>query len=528
MAKMNNVSPVRWVRFARLVTAVCALIALAGLFDFARSTSAARPQQPGTAQSQGHPPQFRVVRSLCGSKGTSHGSDFRVEDPKNEFHPAEDHQIIVYFEWEGPPGSHHAEGIWRSPDGKAVVTSDFDLASQSTHYSGYWTLAIPEAVAPGLWALEATIDGQPAGTQTFRIVSERNASPTVPGAPLPPTPAEVYQRAASASVFVTSQDAQGEAITRGFGFFIDKNFVLTSFQVVDGATSVRIDLADGTHTVVNDLVAWSRPNDWAILKVDYDKAQPLEKAAPDSWKVGDLCYVLTSQGQGSRTIQSVNLTGLQGSGKASQRLTVSQFGGQNVLGTPLLDSYGRVIGLLSGGLAGMGSSRMGNWTAYLDPGQGMTAIADLTVLPLAQLPATATSQPTSTFADLAARGALEKPLPQISQVITGSFCEDFRRIASDIMPVSPTRTFSHARGNLAVVVDWAPVKKIKGMQQLRVYDLNNQPVLQTNASKIDLQPRVTNTSAWKLSIATIPPGIYRVDVLIDGEPQWREFFHLVD
>ena len=36
---------VRWVRFsARLVTAVCALIALAGLFDFARSTSAARPQ----------------------------------------------------------------------------------------------------------------------------------------------------------------------------------------------------------------------------------------------------------------------------------------------------------------------------------------------------------------------------------------------------------------------------------------------------------------------------------------------------
>ena len=94
------------------------------------------------------------------------------------------------------------------------------------------------------------------------------------------------QRAASASVFVTSQDAQGEAITRGFGFFIDKNFVLTSFQVVDGATSVRIDLADGTHTVVT--VARSRPNDWAILRLT--TIRPLEKAAPDSWKVGDLCY----------------------------------------------------------------------------------------------------------------------------------------------------------------------------------------------------------------------------------------------
>jgi hypothetical protein len=527
MEKKNIGSLALRARFVGLAMAGCALIALAGRLDFALSASAAWPQQSGVAQSQNHSPQFRVVRSLCGSKGTSHGSDFRVEDPKSEFHPAEDHQIIVYFEWEGPPGSHHAEGIWRSPDGKAVVTSDFDLASQSTHYTGYWTLAIPEAVAPGLWALEVTIDGQPAGTQTFRIVSERNASPAAAGAPLLPTPAEVYQRAAAASVFVTSQDAQGEAITRGLGFFIDRNFVLTSFQVVDGATSLRIDLADGTRAVVNDLVAWSRPSDWVILKVDYDKAQPLEKAAPDSWKVGDLCYVLTSQGQGSRTIQSVNLTGLQGSGK-SQRLTVSQFGGQSVLGTPLLDSYGRAIGLLSGGLAGMGSSRMGNWTAYLDPGQGMTAIADLTVSPLAQIPPAATSQPPSTLADLAARGVLQKPLPQVSQVVTGFFCEDFRKIGNDIMPVSTTRTFSHARGSLAVVIDWAPVKKIKGMQQLRVYDLNNQPVLQTTPSKIELQPRVTNTSGWKLPIATVPAGIYRVDVLIDGEPQWREFFRLGD
>jgi hypothetical protein len=519
---------IRRAKLANLAAACALVIVCAAPLHAGHAVSATTLQRSTVTQTPGHPAQFRVVRSLCGSKGASHGNDFQIEDPKNEFHPAEDRQIIVYFEWEGPPGSQHAEGIWRSPDGKAMVTSDFDLASQGTHYTGYWTLAIPETIATGLWALEATIDGQPAGTQTFRIVSDRSAAPTAAGPPPPPSPGEVYQRASAASVFVTSLDAEGEPITRGFGFFVDKNSVLTAFQVVDGATSLRIDFADGVRTVVYDVVAWNRPADWAILKVDSDKVQPLERAAPDSWRVGDLCYVLTSQGQGSRTIQSVSLTGLQGSTKSSQRLTLSEFGGQGILGAPLLDRYGRVIGLLSGGLAGMGSSRMGNWTAYLDPGQGITAIADLTVLPLAQIPPGLASQPASTLADLATHGALEKPLPQVSQVITGSFCEDFRRVGDDFMPLRTTRSFSRARGNLALVVAWAPLNKLKGMQQLRVYDLNNQPVLQTTPSKIELQPRVTNTSAWKLPLASVPPGIYRVDVLLNDEPQWREFFQLVE
>lgn len=517
----------RWVSFSSLACVVLLLIAAS--LGFAATPCAGSPRQGGAGQAQGHPPQFRVVRSLCGSKSTGHGADFQVQDPKSVFHVPEDHQIIVYFEWEGPPGSHQAEGSWRGPDGKVVVTSDFDIASPGTHYTGYWTLAIPESIAQGLWALEATIDGQPAGTQTFQIVSTRNAALTSPGAPPMPTPAEVYQRAAAASVFVTSLDGDGEAITRGFGFFIDKNIVLTAFQVVDGASSLRVDFADGSHAIVNDLVAWNRPRDWAILKVNSSSVQPLEKAAPNSWKVGDLCYVLTSQGQGSRTIQSVNLTGLQGSPQSAQRLTISAYGGQNALGAPLLDSYGRAIGVLGGGLAGMGSARMGNWTSYFDPGPGSTMLADPTVLPLAQLPEAATSQQAVLLSDLATRGALIMPLPRTSQVANGTLCSNFKKVGGDaIFPVSPGRNFSHKQGGFALVVTWAPIKKLKGMQQLRVYDANNQPVAQTAPAKIDLQPRVTLYSAWKVALSSVPPGIYRIDVIVDGEPQWREFFQMVD
>src|SRR5579863_7960464 len=189
----SSTRPKYRVRLARSTLATAILTLWGASLGTGVGLAAASPRQGGAGQAQEHPAQFRVVRSLCGSKGTGHGADFQIQDPKSVFHPSEDHQIIVYFEWEGPPGSHHAEGSWRSPDGKVVVTSDFDLASPSTHYTGYWTLAIPELIASGLWALEATIDGQPAGTQTFEIASVRNTTP-LPARPPLPTPAEVYQR----------------------------------------------------------------------------------------------------------------------------------------------------------------------------------------------------------------------------------------------------------------------------------------------------------------------------------------------
>lgn len=466
---------------------------------------------------------------MCGSKGSAHGSEYQLQDPRNTFHVPDDHQIIVYFEWEGPPGSHHAVGSWRSPDGKVVLNSEFDLSSPGTRYIGTWTLAIPESISPGLWALEATIDGQPAGIQTFQIVSDRSAAPTSPGGPPMPTPAEVYQRAAAASVFVTSLDHNGDVISRGLGFFIQKNLVLTAFQVIDGASSLRVDLADGSHATINDVVAWNRPQDWAFLRVDSGQMQPLEKAAPNSWRVGDLCYLLASQGQGSRTIQSVNITGLMGTAPSAQRLTISFSGAQEMLGAPVLDSYGRLIGVLGGGLTGVGSSRMGNWTSYLDSGAGTIAIVDPSVLPSALIPEAAMSQQAVTLSDLAAQGALVMPLPLNPQVATGSLSEDFKKMGGEaIFPVGPGTRFSRKQGTLAVVAVWGPSKKMKGTQQLRIYSVENRLVAETPPGKLDLSPRVTVYSAWKVPLSSLQPGVYRVDVIAGDEPQWRQYFRLIE
>src|SRR5882724_679312 len=114
----------------------------------------AQSTAPSGVTPQAAPPQFRVLRSVTGSKGTPHENDLTIEDPRSVFHVPEDKQVIVFFEWEGPLGLHHFVGTWRSPDGKAFSISDFQYVAQETHFRGYWTLTLPEFVPTGLWVLE--------------------------------------------------------------------------------------------------------------------------------------------------------------------------------------------------------------------------------------------------------------------------------------------------------------------------------------------------------------------------------------
>lgn len=470
-------------------------------------------------QSQAPASKFRVVKTVCGAKGVSHGALFEMQDTRNVFHVPEDHEIIVYFEWEGPPGSHHAEGLWRSPDGKVALNSDFDLISTGTRYTGTWRLALPETITAGLWALEAQIDGAPAGTQTFEIISS--------APPPPPSAGEVYQRSAAASVFVTSLDADGEAISHGLGFFVDKGTVLTAFQVVDGATSVRVDLADGSNVKVNNVSGWSRREDWAVLKVDSPGVQPLEKAAPNSWKIGDLGYVLTAQGAGGRAIQNVNITGLQGLQPAAQRLTISAVGGGMALGSPFLDAYGRVVGILSGGR--FGGRRMGLWAAYVEPGETAATLPQMTVRPISGIPDTAMSQTPVAFADLQTQGALMLPIVRSPQAAVGTVCEDFQKVHGiAITPVRVRYEFPLQLGSFAVVITWGPNENVKAPQQLRIFDDDNHPVLQTAPSPLSLETHVTAYSAWRVPFGSLKPGTYRVDLLLGDQTQWREFIRISD
>lgn len=54
------------------------------------------PQAAGGVPAGGQ--QFRLVRSVSGSKGSQQGGRFVIEDPRSVFYLPEDTKIIVYFE----------------------------------------------------------------------------------------------------------------------------------------------------------------------------------------------------------------------------------------------------------------------------------------------------------------------------------------------------------------------------------------------------------------------------------------------
>lgn len=80
-----------------------------------------------------------------------------------------------------------------------------------------------------------------------------------------------------------------------------------------------------------------------------------------------------------------------------------------------------------------------------------------------------------------------------------------------------------------LLLTWLPTEKRKGYPSLRVYDLDNRLISETlNKKKITVTPNKLSYSLWDLNLAPLQPGIYRVDVLLDGDSVWRTFFRMVE
>src|SRR5436309_14255732 len=107
---------------------------------------------------------YRVIRSISGANGHEDNGRYLIDDPRSVFVAGKDAKVTVYFEWEGPMGPHHFEGLWKSPEGKIVLISDFRYEAKAKQFSGYWTMLLSESTPSGEWTLEARIDGELGGS----------------------------------------------------------------------------------------------------------------------------------------------------------------------------------------------------------------------------------------------------------------------------------------------------------------------------------------------------------------------------
>lgn len=486
----------------------------------AQSTGLPGPPSKGTP--------YRVIRSIAGAAGHEDKDKFVMDDPRSLFQAGKDAKVIVYFEWEGPLGPHHFEGLWKSPEGKIVLLSDFRYEAKSPQYSGYWTMLLSDGAPSGEWNLEARIDGEPAGSLSFVVTGSPVAH--APSRPQPVSLAELYRRALDASVIIEKLTEDGTSAAKSTGFWIGEGQVLTSFESIDGAAFLRVSLSSGAQIKTDQVIAWNRWQDWAVIKVDANPKGFLKRTAGGAANVGDRCAFLEQSAVGSKLADG-SVTGVTTFPRAGSRLLVASGVSSESIGGALLDEFGDYTGIISGSI--VPSADPVHILALLsDSGTSSSTIDWQTTglaVPQSVLPDLPSSSAPTSLAELAKRGEFAPLVLRSNTVkymtVTNSIGKETGGIR---LPGQSKAIFSQHDNHAAVYVTWQASTKEKVASTLRLFTVDNKMISASKPQEISLSPGKYAWTTWDLPVASLRPGIYRVDVLLNDKTAWREFIRITE
>lgn len=157
---------------------------------------------------------------------------------------------------------------------------------------------------------------------------------------------ELVRRIKPSAVAIETFDARGEKLSRGSGFFIDSDRVVTNRHVIEGAHRAEVHSYTGTVYAVKGVLAVDAEGDLALLKVE----------APAS-HVRPLPLDRTSPQEGESVVVIGNPFGLEGSvtnGIVSAVRDIPTFGriiqitapiSPGSSGSPVVNMQGQVIGV---------------------------------------------------------------------------------------------------------------------------------------------------------------------------------------
>jgi hypothetical protein len=196
------------------------------------------------------------------------------------------------------------------------------------------------------------------------------------------------------------------------------------------------------------------------------------------------------------------------------------------VGGPLLDEYGNYVGILGGSIFPGGdpirslsllseasaSSRTFEWEET-----GMAV--PQTILP--DVPATAAA---TSLTDLAARGEMLSPVIKIKALQSATL----GIMGSGNSLGVYKRVFSRQDKKPVAQISWQGLQKEKFSCVYRLFNVDNKLVAESKPRDISLNSGKYMTTTWEIPVASIPAGIYRVDLVLSGRTAWREFLKVTD
>jgi len=166
-----------------------------------------------------------------------------------------------------------------------------------------------------------------------------------------PRPRRDYKAAVRSVVWIQKLDGRGQRINIGSGFVLKPGEVLTAFQVIDGASNLRVVLPDGRSVDTKRAhILEPAAGLGHIVKVETGAAAPLHACLPQAAPaVGERVTFLNVEGENTRVIVSAHLVDEEATQKLGRApfIVSTQDVASGVGGwTGVVNDYGEVIGVI--------------------------------------------------------------------------------------------------------------------------------------------------------------------------------------